>query len=110
MLQMRDGGAASWPRSGQPRGPGPGQIKTNLFHLRPSATSADDSQSNVRRSAAPFFSRMDFAIESPLCARAGGPVREQLAMEVIVADSLGMCFGVRDAVAMALNAPYRSDL
>jgi 4-hydroxy-3-methylbut-2-en-1-yl diphosphate reductase len=31
-------------------------------------------------------------------------------MEVIVADSLGMCFGVRDAVAMALNAPYRSDL
>jgi len=31
-------------------------------------------------------------------------------MEVIVAESLGMCFGVRDAVAMALNAPYRSDL
>jgi 4-hydroxy-3-methylbut-2-en-1-yl diphosphate reductase len=31
-------------------------------------------------------------------------------MEVIVADSLGMCFGVRDAVAMALDAPYRADL
>lgn len=31
-------------------------------------------------------------------------------MEVVLADSLGMCFGVRDAVAMALEAPHRADL
>ena len=28
----------------------------------------------------------------------------------MMADSLGMCFGVRDAVAMALSSPHRSDL
>ena len=31
-------------------------------------------------------------------------------MKVMRADSLGMCFGVRDAVAMALSSPHRSDL
>jgi 4-hydroxy-3-methylbut-2-enyl diphosphate reductase len=31
-------------------------------------------------------------------------------MKVLVADSLGMCFGVRDAVEMALSAPDRRDL
>ena len=31
-------------------------------------------------------------------------------MKVMMADSLGMCFGVRDAVAMALTSPHRSDL
>jgi 4-hydroxy-3-methylbut-2-enyl diphosphate reductase len=31
-------------------------------------------------------------------------------MKVTLAESLGMCFGVRDAVAMALESPYRSDL
>ena len=31
-------------------------------------------------------------------------------MKVMMADSLGMCFGVRDAVAMALSSPHRSDL
>src|SRR2546421_296863 len=31
-------------------------------------------------------------------------------MKVFVADSLGMCFGVRDAVEMALNAPDRNNL
>src|SRR5947207_6423273 len=31
-------------------------------------------------------------------------------MKVMMADSLGMCFGVRDAVAMALNSPHQSDL
>src|SRR5262245_37226380 len=31
-------------------------------------------------------------------------------MKVFVADSLGMCFGVRDAVAMALGASHRNDL
>jgi 4-hydroxy-3-methylbut-2-en-1-yl diphosphate reductase len=31
-------------------------------------------------------------------------------MKVMRADSLGMCFGVRDAIAMALSSPHRSDL
>lgn len=31
-------------------------------------------------------------------------------MKIVLADSLGMCFGVRDAVQMALDAPYREDL
>jgi 4-hydroxy-3-methylbut-2-en-1-yl diphosphate reductase len=31
-------------------------------------------------------------------------------MKVMRADSLGMCFGVRDAVTMALSSPHRSDL
>jgi 4-hydroxy-3-methylbut-2-en-1-yl diphosphate reductase len=31
-------------------------------------------------------------------------------MKVIVADSLGMCFGVRDAVELALRSPHRTDL
>jgi 4-hydroxy-3-methylbut-2-enyl diphosphate reductase len=31
-------------------------------------------------------------------------------MQVILADSYGMCFGVRDAVALALGSPHRADL
>jgi 4-hydroxy-3-methylbut-2-enyl diphosphate reductase len=31
-------------------------------------------------------------------------------MKVMRADSLGMCFGVRDAIAMALSSPHGSDL
>src|SRR5213594_3620889 len=31
-------------------------------------------------------------------------------MKVITADSLGMCFGVRDAIELALNSPRPSDL
>jgi 4-hydroxy-3-methylbut-2-en-1-yl diphosphate reductase len=31
-------------------------------------------------------------------------------MHVILADSFGMCFGVRDAVEMALNSPHRAEL
>ena len=31
-------------------------------------------------------------------------------MKVVLADSYGMCFGVRDAVEMALEAPHRSNL
>lgn len=31
-------------------------------------------------------------------------------MKVLLAESYGMCFGVRDAVELALNAPYRHDL
>jgi 4-hydroxy-3-methylbut-2-en-1-yl diphosphate reductase len=31
-------------------------------------------------------------------------------MKVLLADSFGMCFGVRDAVEMAINSPHRSDL
>jgi len=31
-------------------------------------------------------------------------------MKVVVAESLGMCFGVRDAVDLALDAPFRTDL
>src|SRR5438128_1096236 len=31
-------------------------------------------------------------------------------MKVITADSLGMCFGVRDAIELALNSPHPSDL
>jgi 4-hydroxy-3-methylbut-2-enyl diphosphate reductase len=31
-------------------------------------------------------------------------------MKVMRAESLGICFGVRDAVAMALNSPHRLDL
>lgn len=31
-------------------------------------------------------------------------------MRVVLADHLGMCFGVRDAVAMALSSPHRTDL
>jgi 4-hydroxy-3-methylbut-2-en-1-yl diphosphate reductase len=31
-------------------------------------------------------------------------------MKVMRAESLGMCFGVRDAIAMALSSPHRSDL
>jgi 4-hydroxy-3-methylbut-2-enyl diphosphate reductase len=30
-------------------------------------------------------------------------------MKVMLADSYGMCFGVRDAIAMALSSPHRSD-
>src|SRR5438874_11737798 len=31
-------------------------------------------------------------------------------MRVVLAESFGMCFGVRDAVELALTAPYREDL
>jgi 4-hydroxy-3-methylbut-2-enyl diphosphate reductase len=31
-------------------------------------------------------------------------------MEVILAESMGMCFGVRDAVELALGSPHRSEL
>jgi 4-hydroxy-3-methylbut-2-enyl diphosphate reductase len=31
-------------------------------------------------------------------------------MQIVMADSLGMCFGVRDAVALALSHPRRSEL
>ncbi len=31
-------------------------------------------------------------------------------MKVILAESMGMCFGVRDAVALALNSPHRAEL
>jgi len=36
--------------------------------------------------------------------------RRVAVMKVVLADSYGMCFGVRDAVEMALRAPYRDDL
>src|SRR5437764_899844 len=31
-------------------------------------------------------------------------------MRVVLAESFGMCFGVRDAVELALTAPFREDL
>ncbi len=31
-------------------------------------------------------------------------------MQVVLAESYGMCFGVRDAVALALNSPFRTEL
>src|SRR6266567_1976002 len=31
-------------------------------------------------------------------------------MNVLLAESLGMCFGVRDAIQLALDSPHRSDL
>jgi 4-hydroxy-3-methylbut-2-en-1-yl diphosphate reductase len=31
-------------------------------------------------------------------------------MRVVLADQMGMCFGVRDAVEMALNSPHRAEL
>src|SRR4051812_5762393 len=36
--------------------------------------------------------------------------RQRCEMRIVLAESYGMCFGVRDAVASALDAPYRTDL
>src|SRR5690349_2983007 len=85
-------------------GPGKG---SGAGRALPQRRPGSDPEETCGGSAA-FFRPIHFVIQITL--EIADDQGDDRTMRVVLADSMGMCFGVRDAVKMALHSPHRSEL